>query len=170
MSIALDIIIMATLVIFAARHYKLGLICSVFNAGKFLLAILIACLLSRPTAELIKPMLYGAVSDSLLGMLSSIIAFIAVFVIVIIASSVAIFFISKIKIPIITSFDKLLGLVLGLCLGIFAISLISTVAYSIIEFISNLKQDAEIMNIYNDSYVFRFVYDLKIFEFIRKLI
>ncbi len=170
MSIVLDLVIVAILIVCAVRHYKLGLICSVFNAGKFILATILASVLTRPVGAIIKPTLGFEASDAVLGMLSSIISFIVIFIAVIIASSVAIFFISKIKIPIITKFDKLLGLLLGLCIGIFSISLLSTVSYSVIEFISNVRQDADVMNIYHDSNVFKTVYDLKIFEFIRKLI
>ncbi len=170
MSIVLDIIILAILVLCAMRHFKLGLLCSVFNAGKLILAIVLASLLTKPVGSLIQPLLSGSASESVSGMFSGIIAFILVFLAVIIASSIAILLISKIKIPILTKFDKLLGLVLGICIGIFTVSLISTAAYSIIEFISNIKQDPEIMNVYHDSYLFKFVYDLKIFEFIREII
>ena len=77
---------------------------------------------------------------------------------------------SKIKIPIITKIDKLLGITLGLALGVLGVAFISTATYSILEFISAIKNSEEIMKIYSDSHVFKFIYDLRIFEFIRKLI
>ncbi|MBE6684531.1 MAG: hypothetical protein E7592_02625 [Ruminococcaceae bacterium] len=102
--------------------------------------------------------------------LSAIIAYVVIFVVAYIVLSIVIKGFSKIKIPIITKIDKLLGITLGLVLGVFGVAFISTAIYSILEFISAIKNSEEIMKIYSDSHVFKFIYDLRIFEFIRKLI
>lgn len=102
--------------------------------------------------------------------LSAIIAYVVIFVVAYIVLSIVIKGLSKIKIPIITRVDKILGVTLGLALGILGVAFISTALYSILEFISAIKNSEEIMKIYSDSYVFKFIYDLRIFEFIRKLI
>ena len=102
--------------------------------------------------------------------LSAIIAYVLIFVVAYIVLSIVIKGFSKIKIPIITKIDKLLGITLGLALGVLGVAFISTAIYSILEFISAIKNSEEIMKIYSDSHVFKFIYDLRIFEFIRKLI
>ena len=102
--------------------------------------------------------------------LSAMIAYVIIFVAAYIVLSIVIKGFRKIKIPIITKIDKLLGITLGLALGVLGVAFISTAIYSILEFISAIKNSEEIMKIYSDSHVFKFIYDLRIFEFIRKLI
>ncbi len=101
---------------------------------------------------------------------SSILAALVVFFVTYIAVTVVIFLLKHVKIPIITSFDRLLGLGLGIIVGILGVSLASTVLYSLLEFLSASRNDAEIMNVYNNSWVFKLICNLRIFEFIRKLI
>ncbi len=102
--------------------------------------------------------------------LSAIIAYVVIFAAAYIVLSIAIKGFSKIRIPIITKIDKLLGITLGFALGILGVAFVATAIYSILEFISAIKNSEEIMKIYSDSHVFKFIYDLRIFEFIRKLI
>ena len=102
--------------------------------------------------------------------ISAILAYVVIFVVAYIALSIVVKGFSKIRIPLITKIDKLLGVTLGLVLGILCVAFISTALYSILEFISAIKGSEEIMKIYSDSHVFKFIYDLRIFEFIRKLI
>ena len=171
MSVFLDILLVAILVFCIIRHFKLGLACSVLTFGKFILALVLASIFRKPVAELV----LKAFSDSklpagIVNMFSGIIAFALIFAVVIIASTIIIYMISKIEIPVITGFDKFLGLALGVILGVVSVSIISTVVYSVLELITSIDASSECMNVYNDSYVFKFVYDLKIFEFIRKLI
>ena len=101
---------------------------------------------------------------------SSIIAYIVIFIAAFIILSIVIKGLSKIKIPVVTKLDKILGVVLGLVLGVLTVAFISTATYSILELVAAMKGNEEIMKIYSDSYVFKFIYDLRIFEFIRKLI
>jgi CheY-like chemotaxis protein len=67
-------------------------------------------------------------------------------------------------------FDKVLGLALGIVLGLLSASLISTALYSVIELVAAVNSNSDIMNLFNDSYVFKFMYNLKMFDFIRSLI
>lgn len=171
MSLFLDILIVAILVFSIVRHYKLGFACSLLTFGKFILALILASIFRKPVAELV----LQAFADSelpggIVNMLSGIIAFVLIFVAVIAVSTIIIHMISKINIPLITGFDKFLGLALGIVLGLASVSIISTVAFSILELITSLDAGSQCMNVYSDSYVFKFIYDLKFFEFIRKLI
>ena len=101
---------------------------------------------------------------------SSIIAYVVIFIVAFIVLSIVIKGLSKIKIPVVTKLDKILGVVFGLVLGALTVAFISTATYSILELVAAMKGNEEVMKIYSDSYVFKFIYDLRIFEFIRKLI
>ena len=171
MSLVIDLAIVAVIVLCAVRHYKLGLFCSVLNVGKFVAAIILAGILRIPLSLLALRLIYGeaeagAVQSALAGM----IAYVVVFAAVIAVSGFIIKKLSKIEIPIITRFDKLLGLALGIVIGAALCSLVATAAYTVIEFISKVASNPDIMNVYNDSYVFRFLKDISLFEFIRNKI
>ncbi len=112
----------------------------------------------------------STIGSPIANMISAIIAYISIFLVVFIVLTIVLFFVKKIEIPVFKTLDKVLGLVLGLALGIFSASLIATTAYSILEFVSAMNTDSTVMNVYSGSYVFKFIYDLKIFEFIRNLI
>lgn len=162
MAIVFDIILLAIFVITVIRHFSLGLACSVLDAGRLLASFLVAVLLCYPI---------GAIFYSLgvPSAFSGIIAFIIIFVAALILSKLLIKLLSKIKIPIITKVDKILGLLLGVVLGAIFVSFASTAIYTVIELISSVNADSEIMAVYEDSYVFKFIYDLKLFDFIRNL-
>lgn len=120
-------------------------------------------------AEVIRDMA-NTMSGPIADMISSIIAYIFVFLVVLLLLTIIAKILSKIKIPIITGIDKFIGLCLGVVLGVCSVSMIATTVYGILEFFAALNHNPEIMNIYNDSYVFKFVYEIKIFEFIREII
>ena len=171
MAIIVDIVFVALFVLSLFRHYRLGLACSVLSAGKFVFSLLVAAVLRRPVASLIFLALEGSsLSSNVAGIVSGVLAFIMVFVAVFVSAGLIIRMLSKIKIPIITRVDKLLGLLLGLVIGILSVSALATVLYSVLEIVSFIDPDGAALAVYNDSYVFRFVYGLRIFEFIRNLI
>ena len=110
--------------------------------------------LSRPLAETV----------------SGILGYILVFLVVFIALTIVIALLRNIKIPVISTLDKWLGLALGVILGLFSTSLLATVVYTALEVAATLTGDVGIMDFYNDSYVFKFVYNLRFFEFVRNLL
>lgn len=110
------------------------------------------------------------ISAPIVNAISAVIGYVVVFVVAYIVLTVVVAGLKKIKIPILTGIDKALGLVLGLALGLFNASLIATAVYFALEYFAAMNSDSTIMNVYSNSYIFRFIYDLKIFEFIRNLI
>lgn len=110
------------------------------------------------------------VSRSITATVSAILGYVLVFVIVFVALTIVFTCLKKIKIPVLTSFDKWLGLGLGILLGLFGASLLATVFYTALEVASALTGDGNIMDFYNDSFVFKFIYELKFFEFVRNLL
>ena len=162
MSIFFDVLLVALLLLTVIKHSRLGLACSILNAGRILLSLIVAALFSYPFAAI----MYGIGVPSAL---SGIVAFLVVFFAVLFISKLLVRLLSKIKIPLVTKVDKFLGFILGLLLGVLYVSLLSTSIYTVLEIIDSASADADIMCVYNDSYVFRFIYELKIFEFIRNL-
>ena len=168
MSIVIDLALVALIALCAVRHYKLGLFCSVLNVGKFIAAAVLAGILRIPFSALALRLIYGdrevsGVANALAGM----IAYVVIFAAVIVVSGFVINKVAKIEIPIITRFDKLLGLALGLVIGAALASLASTAIYTVMEFVANSIDKVEILNVYNDSLVFRFFGDVSLFEFVR---
>lgn len=162
MSIFFDVLLLALLLFTVIRHAKLGLACSILNAGRIFLSLIAAAVLSYPFATI----MYGI---GVPAALSGIVAFLVVFLSVLLLSKLMIKLLSKIKIPIVTRVDKFLGLILGILLGLIYVSILSTSVYTVLEIIASAQADGDIMSVYNDSYVFKFIYELKIFEFIRNL-
>lgn len=171
MSVVIDLAIIAVIALCAVRHYKLGLFCSVLNVGKFFAAAILAGILRIPLSLLALRLIYGeaeagAVQTAFAGM----IAYVAVFALVLVISGYIIKKLSRIEIPIITRFDKLLGLALGILIGSALCSLLATALFTVMEFISKVSGNSEILNVYYDSCVFRFLKDISLFEFIREKI
>ena len=110
------------------------------------------------------------ISAPLANAASAIIAYGLIFLVSLLVFSLVCLMFKKIEIPIISKIDKLLGLCLGLILGILGAAIIATVGHTILEFISATSGNLEIIDWYNNSYVFKFVNELKIFSFIRSLI
>ncbi len=168
MSIVIDLIILAILALCVLRHYKLGLVCSLLTFGKFILALILASALRAPLGSLGLAIFAGdGQPDESKTAFASMIAYVVVFAAVVAISSFIIDKLKNIKIPIITKFDKLLGMVLGLVIGLFLASLLSTAVYTVMEFVSALTQDEAIMDVYNNSYIFKFIKDISLFEYIR---
>ena len=234
MHILIDIILVAVLLLSAIKHFRRGLMHTVYNIGKFIASVIAAVIFGKPLACLLADGVLGnAVTDRvyaklldfvgdsklsdffanlpsgfasfvklfgvdiasleeqfagaenteeiirkmaetiaypLSGIICAIIAYALVFVVAFLILSIVVLCLKKIKIPLLTGVDKLLGLVLGLVLGILSCSMIATLIYSGIQFLAAMNDNAEIMGLYYDSYVFRYIYELKIFEFIRTLI
>ena len=162
MAIFFDVVLVAILLFAVIRHASLGLTCSILSAGRFFASLILASILCYPVAAIF----YGIGIPSAV---SGIIAYIAVFIAAMLLSKLFIKLLSKIKIPIITRVDKILGFVLGLVLGLVVTSLLSTLIYTVLEARAVISSEADAMSAYYDSYVFKFIYELKIFEFIRNL-
>ncbi len=162
MAILVDIILVALFVLTLFKHTRLGLVCSILSAGRFIFSLILALVLCYPVGAL-------ANAAGVPSALSGIAAFIVVFILAMLLSKLLVSLLSKIKIPLVTAVDKLLGFVLGVILGAILVSLTATTVYTVIELVASLSTESEALGIYNDSYVFKFIYDLKLFEFIRNL-
>lgn len=169
MAILFDILLLGLFLFITIRHWRLGFVCSVLSAGKLLFSLIVSALLCKPVAILISD---AADGTSVLsgGVASGIIAFVLLFAVSFVCASLIIRLISNVKIPLVTNVDKLIGLAVGLVLGTLTVAALATVTYSVLEIITLVSPESTALDVYYDSYVFRFVYDIGIFEFIRNLI
>lgn len=120
--------------------------------------------------ELVLRDIASTVSEPISNTVSGIVAYVVIFVTAVASVSIIVLILKRIRLPIITRFDKWLGLSLGICLGLLLSSMLSTVVYSLLELIAATDNNVNVMNVYERSLAFKFIYELKIFEFIRKLI
>ncbi|MBQ8407255.1 MAG: CvpA family protein [Clostridia bacterium] len=231
----IDFVLIAVLALYTFKHFRLGLMHTVYNIGKFIASMLAAMFFGKQLGyaladgffeQRITDSVYGklneftgggadmseffanlpdgftefvrlfgvnvdtlrekygtaeaseeilrdmaeTIANPIVDMISAIVAYVAVFLIVYIVLSIVVKCLKSIKIPILTGLDKTLGLLLGMVLGLLSASLIATAVYSFLEFLAATNSDSAILDVYNNSYVFKFIYSLRIFEFIRNLI
>ena len=165
MSIFIDILLLFVICFCLIKHLRLGLFCSILSLLKFILAFVVALFLGGYSGKLLAD-LFPTVGG---GRLFAVICYVLVFVVAYVVVSLIIKGLSKLKVPVLTKVDKLLGALLGLILGLLLSSMISGIVYTILEIYSTLSGNAEALFIYSDSYIFKIIYDLKIFGFIGSL-
>ena len=163
MSVFIDVIIVLVFLFPIFKYWHKGLIQAILGVGKFIAAVISAIILGRPVAMMINEALA-------LEWISAIFAYSSVFLIAFLVLSILCISLKKIKIPIISGIDKFFGFCLGLGLGILSASMVATVGHSILEFVSAISVNNDVMNYYYDSSVFKFVNEIRIFSFIRSLI
>lgn len=110
------------------------------------------------------------IARPLVETVSAILGYVLVFLVVFIALSIVCGLLKFIHIPVLSTIDKWLGLALGVVIGLFSVSLLSTVVYTALEVAAALTGDVGIMDFYNNSFVFKFIYNLRFFEFVRNLL
>ena len=165
-----DILLVAVIAIFSIKHYKQGFAKTVLKFAKFFVSVILAILLGKLAAELIRAsQILDGLPAPIGSALSGIIGYVLAFAISFAVLTLVIDLLCSVKIPVLHKLNELMGLALGLVIGIFCASILSTVVYTCLEVVSAIKGDALIMNVYNDSLIFKFIYDLRIFEFIREL-
>ena len=125
---------------------------------------------SAESSEIVIRDMASTISNPVADVASAIIAYITIFLVTFIILSILASLFKKVKIPILSGIDKLLGLALGLVLGILSASMLATVIFTVLELVSAVNGNAEIMNYYYDSTVFEFIHKFNIFNFIRELL
>lgn len=101
-----------------------------------------------------------SISSAISGVISTVLGYVLFFILAFVALTIAIWLVSRItKLPILKQCDKLLGLLLGLLSALCVVTLLSTIFYGIIYATGNMAA-------YEDSILFKFLYDLHIFRFI----
>lgn len=164
MSIIIDIILLSLIALFVLKYYRAGLALSIIGFVRFFIAIIIAVLVGNLFSSLINNITgYDGKGLIILGYL---IAFFAAYIFI----SLLMKLISKIKIPIISFADRVLGGMLGLVMGVSVTSAVSVLLYAVMDFATKFNTENNFIDIYNNSVIFKFFCDFSIFEFIIDLI
>jgi hypothetical protein len=172
MNMLIDIILVIAFAYFVYKYSKSGLLVAVLGIGKPFASLMFALLLGKPMSDLAFSLLSGNVNVPILPLriISSLFSYSTIFVVSFAVISIAINIISDIKIPVISQIDRSLGALFGLFVWISFASMIASCAFSALAAFHGLIGNAEIMNIYNDSIIFKTVYNLNFFGFVKKLI
>ena len=166
MSIFVDLLLLVVICFCLIKHLRLGLVCSILSLLKFVIAFVFALFLGGYVGRLISSFFPSVVGGKLTVILCYVLTFVAAYVLF----SIIIKGLSKLDIPVLTKVDKFLGALLGLVFGLLSSSMISVILYMILEVYSAISGDQAAMLIYNDSYIFKFLYDLEIFGIIGNII
>lgn len=173
MGLILDIIILAIIVINVFVYIKRGLTGVVIDIAGFVFSALVSWYLSPYLGKwislLIKKIvpddrdgfLYGALTS---GAVSRIIAFIALFFIMMSVVSLIVKLTKNIKIPIISSADRLLGGILGLLLG-FAWAYVASVLICVLLAIISSLIPSFPTSAFDSMRITRWFFELKLFGF-----
>ena len=171
MSWVIDIIYVLVILLLIFKYFKSGFTKAILNLAKFIASVILATVFGKLLAPwILEKFLQDKVSAQLATAFSNILAYVIVYLVAYLILSLVIYLLCKIKIPILSFLDKILGVALGILIAALSLSIVSTVLFACLQFIAETKADPEIMNVYNNSYVFKFIYELRIFEFIRNLV
>ena len=171
----MNVLVDATLVIIflylTVKFYKIGIIGVFLGATRLILSLAASYLLGGTVSRLIlsgisRSREYTA-ADSIISLICSyILVFAIVFLLITVLSSAT----RRAEPRFIYKIDRSMGALLGISLGLCATSIISSLLYSALETAYALSRVDAIMSIYNDSLVFKTVFELSIFDYVRNLI
>ncbi len=171
MNMLVDAIFVVIFVYFAIKFYKIGIFGTLLGVGRLLLSSVASFLLGKYVCEYI---VIGIMSEWVGGpmaaILSTVISYALVFMAAFAISSIVILSVKRLETPLVYRIDRSLGLIFGLALGLCVTSVISTALYSALEVVSSLSRSSDALRVYNDSSVFKFVFDLDFLNFVRNLI
>lgn len=171
----MNMLVDATLVVIflylTVKFYKIGILGAFFGTARLGLSLAASYLLGGSVSRLILSGIsrnreYTA-AESVLSLIAS---YILVFALVFLLLTVVISSTRRAEPRFIYKIDRFLGALLGIALGFCATSVISSLLYSGIEVAYNLCRIDAIMSIYNDSVIFKTVFELSIFDYVRNLI
>ena len=172
MNVLIDIILISVFIYFVIKYFKAGLLVTLLSIWKPFASLLLALMLGNTFSGLIFRFLDNGVSLSewVSRIISLIIAYSFVFVVSYVMISIIISLIADVKMPVISQIDRSLGAVLGIFVGLALVSVISTGAFSVLSALYGAFGNDQIMAVYNDSIVFKNVYNLRFLDFIKELI
>ncbi len=101
-----------------------------------------------------------SVSGAMSAVISTVIGYVLLFLLSFVVLTVVIFLVNKfVKLPLIKTGDKLLGLAVGAVSGLIAVALVASILYLIVYLTGDLSA-------YENSVIFKFVKDINVFGFI----
>lgn len=160
MSIIIDVILISVLALQIFFGYRRGLTGVVLGFARIILSFLSALALG--------PAIGDAFGDG--GFLSRVLGYICVFIVTFVGATVLMFIFRQIKIPILHKLDKLLGVLIGAALGLLTVSLVAVMLNSLLSAMTMISKNEIYIDVYNNSYVFRFINEFNIFGFIKDVL
>ncbi len=171
MNMLVDAIFVVIFLYFAIKFYKIGIFGTVLGIGRLLLSFVASFLLGEYISRyVVLKIMNEWAGEPIASILSIVISYALVFMAAFAISSIVIVSVKRLETPLVCRIDRSLGLIFGLALGLCVTSLISTALYSALEVISSVSRSSGALNVYNDSSVFKFVFNLDFLNFVRDLI
>ncbi len=160
MSGIIDVILISVLALQIFLGYRRGLTGVVLGFARIIVSFLLALALG--------PAMGDAFGDG--GFFARVLGYICVFIVTFIGATVLMFIFRQIKIPIINKLDKLLGILIGAALGVLTVSLIAVMLNSLLSAMTWISNNDTYIDVYNNSYVFKFINECNIFGFIKEVL
>lgn len=152
------------LIIFAFEVFmgwKKGLTGALLGIARIIVSIIVSIAFGKVLGETI-------VGDG--KFIASAVGYILAFLITYAAATVVIFIVKKIKIPVVHTIDKILGIVIGAVLGIIAVAFVSQIIMYFCNAMTTVTGDASYNEAYAGSALVGFINKLHVFDFINNLI
>ena len=171
MNMLVDAVLVIIFLYFTFKFYKIGILGAFFGTMRMCISLAASYLLGGSVSRLILTGITKSREYSKAELVLSLItAYILVFAIVFLLMTVVISSTRRAEPRFIYKIDRFLGALLGIMLGLCATSVISSLLYSGIEVAYTILLIDPIKSIYNDSVVFKTVFELSIFDYVRNLI
>ena len=171
MNMLVDAIFVVIFLYFAIKFYKIGIFGTVLGIGRLLFSFVVSFFVGEYFSRyIVFKIISERVDEPTASILSVVISYVLVFIAAFAISSIVIVSVKRLETPLVCTIDRSLGLIFGLALGLCVTSLISTALYSALEVISSVSRSSGALNVYNDSSVFKFVFNLDFLNFVRDLI
>ena len=171
MNMLIDAVLVIIFLYLTVKFYKIGILGAFFGTARLCLSLAASYLLGGTVSTLILSGISQSreytVAESAISLIAS---YILVFAVVFLLMTVVTTATRRAEPRFIYKIDRFLGALLGIMLGLCATSVISSLLYSGIEVAYDLCRIDAIMSIYNDSVVFKTVFELSIFDYVRNLI
>lgn len=184
MSMLLDIIVLAVLVISIVIYTKRGFVKSLLNFIGFFVALIAAYVIAPLLSPSLEAPIHQALSsydgsdgslsemlqmDITSGIIANVLSFAILFVVLSLAVMIATWIIDRIfRLPILKQANKLLGLALGVIIGVFYAQLLSIFFFTFSEFLI-ASQDWVTREAFEGSVVARWMFDHNLFKMLFSL-
>ncbi len=181
MSMILDIIVIAVIIITALVYWKRGLIKSLVGIAGFFLSLWIAFIFFKKLGEIVKPLIADKVDsvetgESILGKLagkiidstviSNAIAFGLLFILSLLVFKLIALLISAIfELPILKQANHLAGAILGICLGFLYAELLSIILFCLSEVLIGSVSWITV-DVYDKSIIAKWLFQHNLFSYI----
>ena len=171
MNMLIDAFLVIIFLFLTVKFYKIGILGTFFGVFRIGLSIAASYLLGGCASALILSGIssnreFSAAESALVLTFSYILVFAIAFLLITVVISATRWaeprFIYKI--------DRFMGALLGIMLGLCATSLVSVLLYSGLEIAYSISKIEGVMSVYNDSFVFKAIFELSIFDYVRNLI